>query len=54
MTAPTAEELRGDEARDVTAHPEIFVLDRNGRLVHKFVGVVSTYELETTLRPLLR
>jgi len=38
----------------ITAHPEIFILDRRGRLVRKFIGVASMYELETTLRPLLR
>lgn len=40
-------------AFEIKAHPEIFILDRNGRLVQKFIGVVSMYDLETTLRPLL-
>lgn len=39
---------------EIKAHPEIFVLDRSGRVVRKFAGVVSMYELETTLRSLLR
>lgn len=39
---------------EIKAHPEIFVLDRTGRLVRKFVGVVSMYDLETTLRGILR
>ena len=39
---------------EIKAHPEIFVLDRDGRMVRKFIGVTSMYELETTLRPLLR
>lgn len=38
---------------EITAHPEIFLLDRRGNLVRKFVGVVGAYELETALRPLL-
>lgn len=38
----------------ITAHPETFILDRDGRLVRKFTGVTSMYELETALRPLLR
>lgn len=38
----------------ITAHPEIFILDRTGRVVQKFTGVVSAYELEQALRALLR
>ncbi len=38
----------------ITAHPEIFILDRKGRLVQKFAGVVSAYELEQALRAVLR
>lgn len=38
----------------IKAHPEIFILDRQGRLVQKFEGVVSMYELQTTIRPLIR
>lgn len=38
----------------IRAHPEIFVLDRRGRLRRKFVGVVPLAELEAALRPLLR
>ena len=37
----------------ITAHPEIFILDRDGNLVRKFTGVTAMYELETALRPLL-
>lgn len=38
---------------NITRHPEIFLLDRQGNLVRKFTGVVGAYELETALRPLL-
>ncbi len=38
----------------IAAHPEIFILNRNGRLVRKFVGVVSQADLDATLRPLIR
>lgn len=38
----------------IAAHPEIFILNRTGRLVRKFVGVVSQAELDATLRPLIR
>lgn len=36
----------------IAAHPEIFILDRRGRLVRKFVGVVGMDELMDALRPL--
>lgn len=41
-------------AFEITAHPEIFIIDRGGRVARTFLGVASMYELETSLRPLLR
>lgn len=38
----------------IQAHPETFILDRQGRLVRKFEGVASLEELVATLRPLLQ
>ena len=38
---------------DVQAHPLIFILDRRGNLVRKFVGVVSREELIAALQPLM-
>ena len=39
---------------DIKAHPEIFLLDRKGRIVRKFIGVVSRDVLETAIDGLLR
>lgn len=39
---------------DIKAHPEIFLLDRQGRLVRKMVGVVPRYDLEKAINGLLR
>lgn len=39
---------------EIRAHPEVFILDRKGRLVRKFVGVVSLDELTAALQPLVR
>ena len=39
---------------DIKAHPEIFVLDRKGRVVRRFIGVVSQDVLETAINGLLR
>jgi len=38
---------------DIKAHPEIFILDRRGNLVRKFIGVVRLEELVAALDPLL-
>lgn len=38
----------------IQAHPEIFILNKQGRLVRKFVGVVEMDELVDTLRPLIQ
>lgn len=38
----------------IKAHPEIFILDRQGRLVQKMVGVVPRYDLEKAINGLLR
>ncbi|MBL8619497.1 MAG: redoxin domain-containing protein [Deltaproteobacteria bacterium] len=37
----------------VTGVPETFVLDKEGRIAHKFIGPVSVGELQAVLRPLL-
>ncbi len=37
----------------IEKHPEIFILNRRGRLVRKFVGVVSLDTLSAVLRPLV-
>lgn len=37
---------------NIQAHPEIFVLDRKGRLVQKFIGVVPIDDIAAALRPL--
>ena len=34
--------------------PETFVVDREGRIVHKHTGPISTRDWEETIRPLLR
>jgi len=39
---------------NITAHPEVFLLDREGRLVRKFSGVVSRYELERAINALVK
>lgn len=51
FNSPDAAQVNKDFG--IAAHPEIFLLDRQGRLVQKFAGVVGAYELETALRPLL-
>ena len=38
----------------IKAHPEIFLLDRKGRIVRKFIGVVSRDVLETAINGLWR
>ncbi len=37
----------------IDRHPEVFILDRRGRLVRKYDGVVSQEDLVATLRPLV-
>ena len=39
---------------NIKAHPEVFLLDRKGRLVQKFPGVTPRYDLETAINGLLR
>ncbi len=38
---------------NVQAHPEIFILDRRGKLVQTFRGVASMEDLVATLQPLV-
>ncbi len=38
----------------IKAHPEIFLLDRKGRLARTFIGVVSNQTLGTAIDGLLR
>jgi len=48
---PDAAKVTADFA--IRAHPEIFLLDRNGRVVRKFMGVVSGDVLEAAIDGLL-
>ena len=49
-------DLKGKVGLDLGVYgvPETFVIDRNGRIVHKHTGPISVREWANTFRPLLR
>lgn len=49
-------DLEGKVALDLGVYgvPETFVIDRNGRIMHKHTGPISVKEWEHTLRPLIQ
>lgn len=55
VTYPSAADLKTDISRayGVTGVPETFVIDRQGRLVHKFLGEITAAQLKQELDRLL-